>query len=421
MDSKTAKLPKLTFLSDSPFIPTGYRNQSLLLAKYLVEKGYDLDFLANAYNGITIKHAVLDDGTELNFKIHGEMTQSYFANSMSQHLKETNSDIFWILLDTFMLFSANFLNIDTSPSKTIFWFPSDGGGGMPKNCENILRKVNRPVAMSKFGQKQVKDYYGIDVDYIPHGTEPNRFYRLPDEQRDELRKKWGFHDKFVIGVVARNQPRKNLDRTIKVMSLLKEKIPNAVLFLHMDPNDPANPMFQIANLITKFNVENRVIFSGMKAHKGLGWDKMNDIYNLMDCFLLTTSGEGFGIPIIEAMSCEVPVLATDYTTTPELVIENNAGLGIQLSGVETIDMFKTDSKEYDKLVFDGTMTGSWEVERGFCSVTDAVTKLEYIYKNPQIARQMGINGRKAVLTKYDFNKIIAPKWEKLMTELWQST
>ena len=383
---------------------------------YLSKKGHEVHYFMNAYNGATLDHAKLSDGTEFNFKMYGEITQSYFANSMRPLLNEIKPDKFFILLDSFMLYQSNFLNQDTSPAETFFWFPSDGGGGLPKDCEKILMKINNPVSMAQFGQKQVKDYYNLNVQHIPHGTEPNRFYRLPDEQRNKLRQDWGLQDKFVIGVVARNQPRKNLDRTLKSFSLLKDKIPNAILFLHLDPNDPAGQIFNIPSMIKKLNIENRVIFSGMQAHKGFDWDKMNEVYNLMDCFFLSTSGEGFGIPIIEAMACKVPVVATDYTTTPELVINNKAGLGIKLSGVDTIDLFNTDSKDYDKLCFNGTQTGSWEVERGFCDIQDAADKIQYIYEHPDEAKQMGENGRKAVLEKYDFNKIVAPAWEKLLTK-----
>ena len=165
----------ITILSDSPFIPTGYSNQAKLLAKVLKERGHEIHFLANSYAGATIEHSKLTDGTVFDYKIYGEMQHGYFSATMSQHLKETKTDVFFILLDTFMLFQSNFLNQDTSPARTIFWYPSDGGGGMPKQCELILAKINQPVAMSKFGQKQVKDYYNMNTGYIPHGTEPKKF------------------------------------------------------------------------------------------------------------------------------------------------------------------------------------------------------------------------------------------------------
>ncbi len=407
---------KIVILSDSPFIPTGYSNQGKLLANYLVKQGHEVHYLANAYNGTTISYAKLKDGTEFNYSIYGEMQPSYFANSMRALLTEIKPDKFFILLDSFMLYQSGFLNQDTSPAETFFWFPSDGGGGMPKDCEKILMKVNHAVAMARFGQKQVKDYYNLDVKHIPHGCEPDRFYKLTDEERNQLRAKYRLQNKFVIGVVARNQPRKYLDRSLKAMKLNCDKIPNAILFLHMDPNDMAGQIFNLESMVKKLGLENRVLFSGMQAHKGFDWSQMNEVYNLMDIFLLTTSGEGFGIPIIEAMSCQVPVLATDYTTTPELVLENKSGLGIKLSGVETINMFNENSKDYDVKAFNGTLTGSWEVERGMCDVEDCAKKIIWMYEHPEECKVMGENGRKAVLEKYDFNKLIAPAWEKLLND-----
>jgi glycosyltransferase involved in cell wall biosynthesis len=349
--------------------------------------------------------------------------QPYFGDLISEHLKKTKSDIFLILLDTFMLMMPGgnlpygwFLNIDCSPAQTIFWYPSDGGAGMPKDCERILRKVECPIAMSRFGQKQVKDYYNIDTKHIPHGLNIKQYFKLPEQERINLRNKWGINDKFVIGVVARNQPRKFLDRTMKAMCLIKDKIPNSVLFLHLDPLDPAQ-VFPIQDLVVRYGLENRVVFSGMSALQGIPENEMNNIYNLFDCFFLSTSGEGFGIPIIEAMAAEVPVVATSYTTTSELIEETNSGFGIKLSGTETTSMHDGQNMiEYDMKTMNGTLTGSWNVERAFCDVVDAAEKITLIANNPQLKEQMGKNGRKTVEEKYDFQKV-GQEFEKVMLEL----
>lgn len=399
-----------------------------MLADYLSERGFTVHFLGNAYQGTTLENFKFIGEAEHKFKLYGMGMQQYFADLMSPHLKATNSDVFLILLDTFMLYPW-FLNVDTSPAQTIFWYPSDGGAGMPVGCQQILQKVECPVAMAKFGQKQVKDYYNIDTLHIPHGTNTKRFYKLPDDERTLLRKAWRLDDKFVIGVVARNQPRKFLDRTLKAMQFMnkiKDSIPNAVLFLHLDPNDMAQ-VFPIRSMIARYNLENRVIFSGMSALKGFPVDKMNEVYNLFDVFFLSTSGEGFGIPIIEAMSCEIPVLATNYTTTHELVVENKAGLGIELVGTDKVvgvgpmGPINMNAKEYDDLVANGTLTGSWEVERGLMDVNDAAEKIIYLYNNPEIRKEMGKNGRKAVCEKYDFENVIGPAFEKLIIQLADKT
>lgn len=384
------------------------------MARYLAKKGHEIHYFANGYSGSEIDKLELEGGEKFDYKIYGHNpTDQYFSQTMSLRLKKINADRFIILLDTFMLYPW-FLNIDTSPAKTFFWFPSDGGGGLPKDCIKILQKIDCPIAMSEFGQKQVKDYYNLDTGYIPHGIDSKSFYPLPKVDKQELRKKWNFQDKFVIGVVARNQPRKNLDRTIKAMRLIANQIPNAILFLHLDPNDPANQMFNINELVKKYNLENRVVYSGMNAYSGFPQSEMNNIYNLMDCFLLTTSGEGFGVPIIESMSCGVPVIATDYTTTPELIINNKAGLGIKLSGVENLNLFGIKSQEYDMKSLNGTMTGSWEVERGICDIEHCAKQIKWLYDNPNWLEKYGECGREAILKKYDF-KIIGEQWERVLS------
>lgn len=404
---------KIAILSDSPTLCTGYRNQATQLCRHLEKQGHEIFYMANGYVGSDIENIKLKGGEEFDYNIYGHgHSDQYFNQTMSRRLKELNIDRFIILLDTFMLYPW-FLNIDTSPAKTFFWFPSDGGGGLPKGCEAILKKIDQPVAMAEFGQKQVKDYHNLDVAHIPHGLDSKSFYPLEKEARDGLRKKWGLENKFVVGVVARNQPRKNLDRTIKTFKLVADQIPEAILFLHLDPNDPAQPMWKIPELVRKYNLENRVIYTGMSAFNGFPQSEMNNVYNVMDCFFLSTSGEGFGVPIIEAMSCKIPVVATDYTTTPELVINNNAGLGIKLAGVEQLDMFSLDSKDYDIKSFNGTMTGSWEVERGLCDIEHGAKQIKFIHDNPDKAKSMGECGRKAILEKYDF-EVVGKQWEEIL-------
>lgn len=413
----------ITILSDSPFICTGYSTQAKLISKYLSEKGHEVHFLANGHLGKTISYSRLEDGTEFNYKIYGRLNHQYFADIISEHLKKTKSDIFLILLDTFMLHgdpknpqNGWFLKIDHSPAQAVFWYPTDGGGGLPIGCDLILKKCEKAVCMSKFGQKQVNDYYKLNTDYIPLGTELDRFKPYSKQEKELLKTKWGFKDKFIVGSVARNQPRKMMDREIKAFKLFSEKVNNAVLLLHTDPNDVATP-FSLIHLVKRLNLENKVFFTGMNAFNAFDWAKMNEVYNLFDVFILTTSGEGFGIPIIEAEACEIPVLTSSYTTTAELVEQPFAGYGIKLVGTEHINLFELLSQDYDYLSMNGTITGSWEVERGICDIQDLANKLLELYNNPKLRETMGKNGREFVLNNYEFNKHVGPKFEELFKSL----
>jgi len=268
--------------------------------------------------------------------------------------------------------------------------------------------VNLPIAMSRFAQKQVKDYYGLDTGYIPHGIDPNHFVRYSDEKREELKRQMGLNGKFVIGAVFRNQPRKFSDRLFKIMYLIKDQIPNAVLFCHCDPYDPAS-YFDMIRYIQFYKLQNRVVFSGMSWHTSFDYKRMPDVYNVMDIKLDVTSGEGFGITIIESASCEVPQLVTDYTTTQELIKDHKCGEGIKLSGCEESDMFN-DMTKYDDKMMNGTILGSWHVERGVCDIRDAADKIVKFYKDEALRKEYGKNGRKAVEKFYDF-KFVGQAWE----------
>jgi glycosyltransferase involved in cell wall biosynthesis len=118
-------------------------------------------------------------------------------------------------------------------------------------------------------------------------------------------------------------------------------------------------------------------------------------HNYVTYFLVKNSGEGFGVPVIEAMACGVPVLITDFTTTKELVTDWQSGEAIKL---------QTD------------ITGSWTVERGICDINDGAEKIEKLYKDKKLCEYYGQNGMKAVAQEYTW-KIVIDKWYKLLEKI----
>lgn len=386
--------PKLLHLSDGAGLTTGYSTISRKLLNYLAEKGWECHYLAHTGVHQTYKPGVeLEDGEKFNFTLHGSGMQPYSQDLIMPKIAQLKPEIFGILLDTFMCYPW-LLNLDFAPVKSYFYFPSDGGGGMPLNCEQILRKVDCPIAMSKYGQKQVKELYNIDTEYIPHAIEPDIYFPLNDQEKTELRGKWGLADKFVIGVVARAQPRKMLDRTLYAFKKVAEKIPNAVLLFHCDRNDPAN-YFNFDVLINQLQLQNRVFFTGTSYINGFDYKKMNEVYNVMDIFFLGTSGEGFGIPIIEAMACEIPVITTDYTTGPELVGDTNAG-----------ELIKVKEE----------ILGNWHVNRAIIDIDHGAELMIKMFENPELRKEYGKNGREAVMREYTW-PIVAEKWDKVLRNL----
>lgn len=117
-------MPKILLLSDSAFLPTGFRNQTFLLAEKLAEDNWEVHWQAPSHCGIPIKNAVLPDGRKCLFTVHpGASRHPHSADVLQQRLIEIKPDIFFTLLDSFMLMCPEFLNTNI-PCPSTLWFPS---------------------------------------------------------------------------------------------------------------------------------------------------------------------------------------------------------------------------------------------------------------------------------------------------------
>ena len=120
-----------------------------------------------------------------------------------------------------------------------------------------------------------------------------------------------------------------------------------------------------------------LIASGTK--KGFNWGRDNiqnlgsltlaeliDIYNLCDIFLFPSRLEGFGLSVAEAMACEKPVVATNGSSLPELVVDGRGGFLCEMDNV-----------------------------KGFAD------KIKYLASDPQLINQMGHFNRNRVVDKFN--------------------
>lgn len=397
---------KILWLSDSPFTNTGYSTISRNVLNGVSDE-FETHFQGHNYIGQALPPGVtLKDGFTFKFTVYGTGREGYCKDVTIPRIQTLKPNVYVVLLDTFMLYPW-VMDMNFAPAKSVFYFPSDGGGGLPQDCDRLLRHFDVAVAMSKFGQQQAKEVHGLNVEYIPHAVDHNNYRPLSKIEKEIVRREMlvlsvtgvpmrGYlADKFVVGVVARNQGRKMLDRTIKAFAEFCKDKPNAVLFMHSDPYDAA-AIFDITFLIRRYHLENRVCFSNARFFENLDYKDMNKVYNVMDVFLLSTSGEGFGIPIIEAMSCEIPVVATDYTTTKELIIDDGiCGISVPISA---------------------EITGSWNVERAVISVPETVEALNTYFRSTSLRVEHGRNGREKVLRQYSWDVVI-PQWKELFRRL----
>lgn len=283
---------KVLGVSDSPNVITGYANMSRnLFTRLQDDERFDLSFLGLQYSGQPTEYMKLENGPLLKFRMLPTGSARFGEDSLPFYLKKYQPDLTYVLLDSFMV--QWMMNLDWSPTKMLMHFPSDGFP-IPAGSEDLMKKFDYVVAMSKFAQKQLVDL-GIDAEYIPAGVNTNEFYPLSFEgEKQKNRIKWSerlgidLQNKFIIGAVGRLQGRKFYGELFKAVEKFVEDKNDVVLLIHADPNDPANPGFIMPHLLNLRKLEHMTRFTGQQYTFGFTEKDLNELYNLFDVYALST-------------------------------------------------------------------------------------------------------------------------------------
>lgn len=121
------------------------------------------------------------------------------------------------------------------------------------------------------------------------------------------------HDKFIVGCVARNQPRKRLDLLVRHFAewVHSRNVDDAYLYVQTAPTGEA--AYDVASLMRYERLERRMLLVTPALYRTLPDGTQAGVYNSLDVYFTTTQGEGWGLPVMEAMACGVPVVAPDWS------------------------------------------------------------------------------------------------------------
>jgi glycosyltransferase involved in cell wall biosynthesis len=279
---------------------------------------------------------------------------------------------------------------DEIPQKLLFYFPFDSPD-VYMGAEDVLRVMDTRVAMSKFGQKLLKDKTGLDSFYIPHGVDTNIYRPLKEEFLAAKRKELNVEGKFIIGSVARNQTRKMHPQLLYAFKRFHKLHPESILLMHMDPVDPNG--WNMIDLCGRMGLEvnKDVVFTMKKFTLGENESTVNFLYNMMDLHITSTSGEGFSIPTIESQAAGTLSLATDCTTSPELL--EDPRLLIKKVGLDDVPE-------------EGYLIGQLNTQRAVPSIKDMTDKMCYFYDNEDERRKLAKIRRDKTINTYNWEKVV---------------
>ncbi|GAC1443702.1 MAG: hypothetical protein NVSMB52_02310 [Chloroflexota bacterium] len=197
----------------------------------------------------------------------------------------------------------------------IGYFPLEAGP-VPDSSRPLLAEMQRRVTTSAFSAGVFRaSVTELSIDVIQHGVDTSVFNPEGESQRPLLPSGDGA---FVFGCVARNQPRKGLPVLIEAFALFAERHRDAVLHLHTMPQDPHG--YDLFELVRRYGIEGKTRFTPASLDfRGISDSDLAKIYRSFDVFVLPTFGEGFGLPLLEAMACGIPVIASEGSAVTELV------------------------------------------------------------------------------------------------------
>lgn len=195
---------------------------------------------------------------------------------------------------------------------------------IPKSIE----KACRIGTVSEYSKKDIIDVYKTSSDKIDviHLGINDFFYPLDKLSQQEIKNRFtGGCDYFIfIGTIS---PRKNINRLMQAFEFFKQQT-NSNLKLVIAGKEMYRTS-ELHELKLKLKNGNDIIFTGRLSN--------NDLSALLAssfCLTFVPLIEGFGLPPVEAMQCDVPVIASNVTSVPEVV--GNAGLLVNPFNIDEI-------------------------------------------------------------------------------------
>ncbi|MCK4353409.1 glycosyltransferase family 4 protein [candidate division WOR-3 bacterium] len=180
------------------------------------------------------------------------------------------------------------------------------------------------VAISSLRQKELSNVLQIlkdSIHVIPDGIDEHSFLSLSQPSTSILNKYKLQNADIVMLFPSRIIKRKNFELGIKVTAELL-KLKKSAYFIITGPPDPHNIISikyyqELKELANKLNVKNRIIFLydiGIKVT----YKMLRELYSISDILFLSSTREGFGIPLLEAGLMKIPIFCPEISPLTEL-------------------------------------------------------------------------------------------------------
>lgn len=230
--------------------------------------------------------------------------------------------------------------------------------------ENLEHEFSDYIVLPSYFAKKTF----IDKGYRESKLLVNHFYA----NTKKFKKTFKRDDKFRVLFCGTVEPRKGIHYLLEAFEKLK--LENAELWIIGSLDYLKNDKL-FKKFIDKFNSENIVFFDSINSNK------LADYFSQCSVLVLPSISDGFGLVVIQAMSCNLPVIVSDNTGAKDIIKDGYNGFVVETRNINLIS-----------------------------------EKIKYFYKNPKKIKDMGNNAFKTVKDNYTWDAY-GNRWQKILDNL----
>lgn len=201
----------------------------------------------------------------------------------------------------------------------------------PSQLVPLLARCQRVLSMGEASLIQLRrDYKGV-LAKVPLGVNPGHFYPVPLSEKQRLRRELGLPEQvFVFLMVANNFWRKGIEYALlsfaQFLAKYRDVAKRCLLYLHTESSEVLHELIKAYDL--QQHVRISLDFDPYRSP--LPESQLAQLYQCADAFFLPSLGEGFGMPVLEAQACGLPLIISDNSVLRE--VGGDAALYIRCPG-----------------------------------------------------------------------------------------
>ncbi|MBN2854129.1 glycosyltransferase family 4 protein, partial [Patescibacteria group bacterium] len=182
-----------------------------------------------------------------------------------------------------------------------------------------LKKASKIIAVSNFTKQEIENFYPkakSNKIKVIHNGYNSELYRLVDdeEKANEVLLKYGLEKPFFL-YAGRLEKKKNTPTLIEAFAIMRENYPELKEKLVLIGNASFG-YDEVKFVIEEYDLERDILMPGWVEEADMPY-----IFASASAFIFPTKYEGFGIPLLQAMACGLPIAVSNIPVLHEVAAE----------------------------------------------------------------------------------------------------